>query len=231
MPIPGTMKINILRNLIILIAGIIFPAITFSQNDFESWNSIGFNIDYSKKTSFEVSNEIRLDDNAKGFKKYLCDFGGEHKFNKNISVAISYRYSRIDNLDAFVNEHMIYGKVGFSYKISRFDIDFQTRYDRAFEVYGFSSLVKTEDAWRNKAAVSYNIYGLPLEPFISYEIFISQSKDIFEANKYRFFGGVKYKISRVNTIGIYYGIQHSLLQPDNSFILGLKFSVNLDFNE
>lgn len=199
------------------------PMMLYSQSDFESWSSIDLRYNVSNKLSLEMSNELRLNNNSQNFKKFLVDLGASYELHDLVEVALYYRYSRFDDLEFFANEHLIIGKLAFAYKIDRFNLGFQTRYDRAYEVYGYKTLVKTEDAWRNKVSVDYSIYGTPLEPYLSFEHFITENKESFEANKYRLFGGLKYKMNRKNSFAIFYGTQQSLLKPDNSYIIGLKY--------
>lgn len=212
----------------IVIMGAMLPMMVFSQNDFESWSSIDMRYKVSKNFSLDMSSELRLNNNSQDFNKYLVDVGGEYEFAKYFDFSMYYRYSRFDDEQAYVNEHKLFGKLAFSYPVGRFELGIQTRYERSYEVYGYSTLVKTEDAWRNKVSASYNIYGLPLEPYASFEHFFSENKSSFEATKYRLFGGLKYKISRDYSSSLYYGIQRSYLKTDNSYIIGLKLSIRLN---
>lgn len=214
--------------LFIIMGASMVPMMVFSQDDFESWSSIDLRYKVSKNFSLEVSNELRLNNNAQNFKKYLIDVGGDYEFAKYFDISLFYRYSRFDDIEAFVNEHQIFGKLAFTYPIGRFDLSIQTRYERAFEVYGYKTLVKTVDTWRNKGSVSYNIYGLPLEPYVSFEHFISENKSSFEATKYRLFGGLRYKVTRDISLSLFYGTQKSYLKSDNSYILGLKFGIRFN---
>jgi hypothetical protein len=211
------------------ILGCFYSINATAQNDFESWNCISADFKINSKSGIGASTEIRLNNNALGFKKYLVDVGYDYKILKRLKASISYRYTRFNDLDAFKNEHQVFGCFEYSKKLDRLTVSFQSRYQRAFEVLGWTTKTKTEDYWRNKLSANYNIYQSPLAPFASYELFTETSKfSNIISDKYRLFLGCKYKLSNANTLAVYYGVQKSLLKTDNSYILGLKYSFSFE---
>lgn len=215
--------------LLLIFAVLFFNVKLFSQNDFESWNNIVINYKVIPKTTLWLSNELRLDNNASGLKKYLVDIGVDRKLTNNFEATLAYRYSRFDDLSAFKNEHLFYASTSYSLKIERFTLSLQTRFQHSVEVFGFSTIRKNEETWRNKFSTNYNIYKSPLSPYISYELFtaVNDPKGFYN-DKYRIYVGCKYKMNRRNSFAIYYGIQKALTKSENTYILGLKYSLNLE---
>lgn len=196
-----------------------------AQNDFESWNCITAEYKFTSKITAWTSQELRLNDNATHLAKYLSDFGVEYKILKKLKFNLAYRYTRFNDNEIFKNENMFYGILEYSYKINRFTISVNERYERAYQLNGYSVLDKLEVYNRNKAIIDYNIYKSPLLPYISYELFTYlNNPGGIQTDKYRLFLGLKYKIKGKNVISCYYGIRHSLIKPENSYILGLKYA-------
>jgi opacity protein-like surface antigen len=230
------MKITMLRvtmnkpksNFIVFIFLILSALTVDAQEDFESWHCIDIDYKLMSKTNVWLSNEIRLDDNSTGFKKYLVDIGVDRKLIKKVTLSLAYRYSRFDDIVAYKNEHMFYGSVQYSYNIQRYTLSVQTKYQYSNILINSNTLEKTESFWRNKLSVNYNLSQLPLTPYISYEYFSEITPEGLLSDKYRLFGGLKYKLNKSNSLALYYGIQNSLQKPGRSYILGLKYSLSLE---
>jgi hypothetical protein len=227
---PWVMTIKPKQLYLFLIWPILFTASTKAQQDFESWHC--FELDYSlfKKTNLWLSNEVRFNDNSTYLKKYLVDVGVDQKLKKGFSATFSYRYTRFDDNLVYKNEHQLNGIFQYSHRIQRFIFGIQTRYQYSNVILGYTTYEKTEKYWRNKASISYKIPSTSVTPYISFEHFTEiNAIEGLIANKYRSFAGIKYKLNKYNSLALYYGIQNSLKKVEKSYILGLKYSLSLDW--
>lgn len=200
-------------------------------NDFETWNSINLSIKPIKKTTFYLSQELRMFENSTQFKKYLVDVGGEVKVYKKFKLTLGYRYSRFNDLpEAYKNEHLFSGSLGYSLGFDRFNLSVQTKFQHSYEVNGWKTIRSTETTFRNKLSLAYDIYRSPLSPYAYYELFtLLNEPDGTYNEKYRLLGGVKYKLQGSQSIAAFFGIQKSLLKAENTYITGLKYSITFDF--
>jgi hypothetical protein len=86
--------------------------------------------------------------------------------------------------------------------INRFDLGFRTKVQATWrdELRG-SYKYNPKYVWRNKLGLDYDIFGLPLKPFISAELFcpLNGAKGFF-LDGYRTTLGVKYKISKHHSV-------------------------------
>ena len=211
----------------------------FSQSedvkDLESWTSISLKYKLNKKWSFELEEQLRLDENISEIGEYFTQLNAEYSISKNFDIGGGLRYIRENdnkgNIQGYENHFRFNLDASYKHKINNFSIKYRLRYQNKNELG-----VSTDDGdyanqnMRFKTSVGYDIKNWKLDPKFSAEIFnhFEEGEDN-GFSKYRLTLGTDYKIKHFGKIGLFYRMEKELNVelPETTNIIGLKYTYTL----
>jgi len=175
-----------------------------------------------KKTNANVLLASRYDNNVTFNKNNFLQLGLEFNQLKNTSFKVAYRY----NVKTAKNEisQRIIASASKSFRIKPFDITYRLRVD------DFTDDIYLLDTVRNKIQITYRNKKKKLRPFTSFDLFTSNKKRGWITDQYRAKLGVKYKLTKAQSIRIHYALQQEFntSSPKRDFIIGTSYSCSLD---
>ena len=205
---------------------------SFGQyKDFNLWTSISVQKELIKNLDLEIEIENRFRNNMMTRDQSFADIGIEYSI-KNLSASLIYRFSNVNDLESgykFANRFTY--QIQYSREVKRFEMSLRGRYQNHYVNY-FSSEDGTipQNHLRTRVKLLYNIKGIPIDPFLSYESFVQLNyNEPRLIDKERFSIGANYKINKDNTFGVVFHIQpqSNIPDPETAYILGVKYSYDL----
>lgn len=209
---------------------------SFSQSDdtedLENWSSIRLKYKLNKKWSFELEEQLRLDEDISEIRGYFTQLSAEYSLIKNLKIGGALRFVRINDNDGKVQGYENYLRfhldASYKHKINYWSLKYRFRYQNRNEL---SVDDYANQKLRLKAGIEYNIKNWKLDPEFSAEIFnrIGQEKEDNGFKKYRLTLGTDYKIKNIGTIGLFYRIEKELNEtiPKTTNIIGLKYTYTI----
>ncbi|MGB5419020.1 DUF2490 domain-containing protein [Algibacter sp.] len=200
-------------------------------NHLESWNSIGVEYKLNKKWSFELEEQLRLDEDITEIAEYFTQLGAEYSLMKNFKLGGGLRFIRENdnegNVQGYENHFRFNVDATYKHKINDFQLKYRLRYQNKNEL---SVDDYANQQLRFKTGIEYNIKKWKLDPKFSAEIFnqIGQENDN-GFKKYRLTLGTDYKIKNFGTIGLFYRLEKELNEtiPETTNIIGLKYTYTI----
>ena len=204
-------------------------------SDLESWNSLGLEYKLNKKWSFELEEQLRLDENISEIAEYFTQLETRYSITKKIDIGLGLRYIRENdnegNVQGYENHFRYNVDALYKHKINDFTLKYRLRYQNKNEL-GVSSSDGdyAKQYLRLKAAVEYNFKNWKLDPKFAAEIFNRfENGDVDQYNKYRLTLGTDYKIKNFGKLGIFYRIEKDINEaiPETTNIIGLKYTYTI----
>jgi hypothetical protein len=155
-----------------LVVALFFVGSASSQDDFQSWTTIGLEGGIIKRLDWSFELNARV--GGAGLETFFPQAGLEYKVTKWFKPSIEYRYiAEKDEYTNYSGVHRINFNAGFKERVSRFDLGLRLRYQ-----YAFDRVKATENfnpdfdqAIRTKASVDYDIDNSIFTPTFSAEFF------------------------------------------------------------
>lgn len=225
--------------IVMVISALLLMKSSFSQeeeyvevSDFESWTSLELGYKPTKKWSFSLQEQLRLDNNSSEVKGYFTELSSGYKLFKSFELAMGFRYITRNDNEGKVQGNRNYFRyqidASFSHDVSNFSIKYRLRYHTRNEL-GLSVADGDypDEFIRLLAKVEYNIKGWKFDPEVSGELFDYIEKGV---NKglvgYRLTFGTSFKVHKGGKMGVYYRIEEELNTdyPKTNYILRLKYA-------
>jgi hypothetical protein len=198
------MKIKILA----LIGCLFSLSNAFGQtDDFGIWTGLNFGFDVSKKTSLELNSCVRTFQNSGSIDLFYLEGGVAYKLFKRFSIAGYYRYiMKNEDLNSLYSRHRVYCDLKYAYPLSLLKFSLRLRLQGQYKTYWKNENDKLPDYYaRLKATVNYNWPSLPVDPFISAELFHPlNAYQLPFVDKNRFSFGIQIKYSKKISIDLAY---------------------------
>lgn len=200
--------------------------------DFESWTSIALKFKAGKKWTFDLQEQMRLDNNSSEIKGFFTQIGTDVEIFKGFKTGLGLRFiNRYDNegsqqgWEHYFRYHL---DVSYKHKIDRFTLKYRFRYQNLNEI----SLSRSEgdipiSYLRLKFQLGYNIKNWKLDPFVSGELFNHRENGInYGLSDYRITVGTNYKMKNFGKLGIYYRYEKEISDyyPKTSNVLRIKYT-------
>jgi len=217
------------KSLILLVVALVCLQTAAQDNDYGIWYEAGAGYKLHKRLTAEMTGSLRTDENGSNVQSFWIETGMKYKFNKHITAGLYYRLiEKREDDDLFYFRHRVFGEIKGSIPINRFELSARYRFQRQVKTYIENAEDETPQYYnRLKLNLSYNIRGLPLEPYISGELFSQTfaSNDIL-IEKERYAAGLNWKINKRNTVGIEYMYQErKVIKPHYFNIIALNYSL------
>jgi hypothetical protein len=224
----GMMKIRFLA-----ITCCILPFINAlgQSDDFGIWTGLNLELGLTNKTSVELNSCLRTFQNTSSIDLFYLEGGVTHKLFKGFTIAGYYRFIlKNEDFNSFFNRHRVYCDFKYSYPFSRLKFSMRLRLQGQYKTYWKNVSDKLPDYYsRLKTTVNYNWPKLPINTFISAEMFhpLSPGERPF-IDKNRFSFGVQIKYSKKISIDLAYILDTDRYpRPANLNIIGTDFNFSL----
>ena len=205
----------------------------YTIRDFQTWSSVGLDIEMSKKVEFGFQQQLRLKDNSSALKQYFTE--GYFKYNilKNWSFATEYRILRNNdtegNIQGIEKRQRLAFNTIYSLEVKRAKLLFRTQYQRRTEREDGVGLVGDPvEKIRLRAGMKYNIKNWKLDPRISCELF-QPLEGSGNLEKYRVTLGTKYSLKKVGDFRLFYRFERdiNIAFPRSTHIVGFNYSYTI----
>ena len=201
------------------------------EKDAGLWTSVNLEAKLVKKLSFNISEELRFNENVTELGAAFTDAGFSYKLNKHFQFAVNYRFIQRRRMDNYYSyRHRFYADIKYSHKLKPFELSFRTRFqDQISDIGRASDGGIPEYYLRNKLSLKWDTKKA-YSPYISIELFSPLNYPRLNAfDAMRTTAGVEYEFSKHHKIDVYYMIQKvvNVSKPETDFIVGLGYFYKL----
>lgn len=183
----------------IAIYALLIPAFLHAQtNDFGAIGSIGMSKKLSRRFVFKAEEEIRMKQNLSSFDRALTSGTLDYTLMRKIlKLQLDYDFILQNKIEYTEVRHRVSLAFAGSKSFGNFDFDLRTRGQSAWRDETRKNYkINPKLIWRNKLDCEYRIFGSPLRPYASAEIFFPANDTRgFYMDAFRLVGGIKYRIS------------------------------------
>jgi len=167
-------------------------------SDIGAIGSLSLSKDFGDKWDAKFEQEFRVDNQLSLFNRSLTSIGLNYTIiRKFLTAEIDYDYIQQRQNDYFELKQRSSVALSFQKDFSAFEVEFRTRAqsiwrDESSGDYKFNP----KYVWRNKLEGSYTIFGSPIKPFVSTELFCPlNSVNGFYLDGIRATAGCKYRLN------------------------------------
>ncbi|HEX5002642.1 MAG TPA: DUF2490 domain-containing protein [Bacteroidia bacterium] len=201
-------------------------------NDAGLWTEIALEQPVNKDLSFELSEELRLNENCTEIGTAFTQFGVDYDIMKHLKAGIAYRFVQKRKIEDFYSfRHKWIAELTYKYKLKKFSTTLRTRYTRQY-----ADMQSSEDGYvpaeyfRTRLGFEYD-FSKHLSSYLSGEVFfnISPGKENLP-DQLRFACGLEYSFSKKSAIEVGYLIdkEQYVENPTTGYIVTLSYSYKLD---
>lgn len=201
------------------------------NNDACLWLGLNIEKNITRSFIFNISQEVRMNENISELGSFLTDAGFTYKINKLFKISANYRFINKRQIDDFYSKrHRYYFDLTFRKKIKPFIMQFRTRFQSQYEdIYSSDNGFIPSNYSRNKLTLKLDL-DKKFAPYINTEIYIPLNKkdNLIYIDNTRFSSGVEYEINRVHSFDIFYMIQKefNVPKPETDFIIGINYNLH-----
>ncbi|MFD1551645.1 DUF2490 domain-containing protein [Putridiphycobacter roseus] len=203
---------------------------TIVTHDLETWTSVGFKFKPTKKIAFGLNQQMRRNHNASLTDQIITDLDVKYKFDHFLYLGAALRYIADSKDEDFENKFRFNLDLGLKHDINRFSFDYRLRYQNKNEI-GISKSEgdESDNIFRLKVGVDYNIKKWKLDPQFSTELFSDLSEESDKLAKIRFTFGTDYTLNKAHKIGAFYRLEREINEayPKTTYIIGLNYTYTL----
>ena len=216
------MKPNYIKSICWLVALLAITNVAKAQeveNEFQTRTSVKLSFKPLKKVRFNLSPELRFDENMK-LDKSLIEGELEYKAFKFLTLGAAFRYiaNQRENKDTEYLSRFSYSATADK-KFGDFKADFRLRYSNYADEDDDDAL----DFLRYKVSLKYDIPKCKINPFVSAEMFQELSGS--SVYKTRYAVGANYKLFKKNYLGVSYKFDYYRSEYKNKHILGIGYKI------
>ncbi len=210
----------------ILIVFVLLPLVPFcalaQANDAGAIGSVSVSKDLGRFADVTLEQELRFNKNFTTFDRSLTSLGLDYTVvKKYLKAELDYDFIYQNQLEYFeVRQRASFG-LNTQIELNSFDVKFRTKgqmmwRDEARGDYNYNP----KYTWRNRVECVYNIFGSPVKPYISGELFCPlNGANGFYLNGYRAILGVKYRLSKRDAIDLMIRFDQDLQQANPQRII------------
>lgn len=183
----------------------IIPANHLMSQTFDAGaiTSIAITKDFGRYSSIKAEEELRFNQNITNFNRSKTTFGLDYSLYRNVLMAeLDYNFLYLNDVDKNEIRHRYSIGLSTQTDINRFNLGLKSRVqttwrDESRGDYNFNP----KYVWRNKIDLNYDIFGSPLKPSISCELFCPlNGASGFYMDGFRTTAGLKYRLTKHNSV-------------------------------
>jgi hypothetical protein len=207
--------------IILLASAFGITSVQAKTKKFGTWLEAEFSKDIVKRLEFSFTPEVRLQDDF-SVDEYMAEFGLTYKPFKFLNIGSSYRLSKDIKNSGTETFHRFAIDATGKKEFGRFESSLRLRYTNYSE--NEDTDLKS-NFFRPKVKLVYDIKGLPIAPYSSYELFYDLTNSQFD--KSRFDIGATWQIFKKSRVGVYYRLQSEFSGGSAIHILGMSYKLAL----
>lgn len=189
--------------LIFALCAFLVPTHSLAQtSDAGAIGTIGLTAKIGRNLGAKVEQEVRFNQNVTSFDRSLTSVGLDYTLIKKVLKAqvdydFIYQSQFKKEIHFYEIRHRASAALAVSHNLNAFEFELKTRGQGVW----IEETVKTYKVnprliWRNKIECAYTIFGSPLKPFVSAEVFCPLNNERgFYMDGFRLVAGAKYRIS------------------------------------
>ena len=188
-------------------------------DDFESRNTISYQVKLPQSFKIDFEQSLRLRGNQFSFRQTFTEATISYKVTDGLKLILPLRYAIFEDK---IKKRISFGGT-YKYKFNDYTMRYKSRYQRVYE-----KDEDLEDLIRNKFTIQYKS-NKDIDPFVSYEIFNPFNSGLGEMNEYRLSVGGAIDLPKKKSAKIYYQYKIEDLDKKNPEVLniiGLSLSLN-----
>jgi hypothetical protein len=219
-----------------ILTAIFCIAITFysaaQQSDIGGIGTIGLSKDFGRYWEAKIEQEVRFKQSYQSFDRLLTGIIVDFSIlPKILKAGIEYDFLYQNKDVNFELKHRGSLALSTQIKIFDFDLNFRTRYQSTWqdELRG-NYKYNPKSVWRNKLECTYSIFGSPIKPSASVELFCpTNGKKGFYMDSYRIKIAAKYKYSMHQSIEAFlrYDAELQQINPESILYTGIGWNYKL----
>lgn len=204
-----------------------------AQGGLNLWSSAELNYKINKRVKLSLSEELRLRENLAKTDRFETSLEATYKLFSFIKVGAGYSLLNYNHpRKGWEIRHRVNLSVEGEYSIGRFDLAIREQYQNTYRVgiTGTSERLNPKMYVRSRLSVSYNISGSRIYPYTSAEFYHTVNSPVEnELSKIRYTLGTKYKLSKRNSLNLYYRYVTEKEDDDieGSNIIGIGYTINI----
>ncbi len=195
-----------ISTLIFLLLCLIVPAKVMSQTfDAGAITSVAVTKDFGRYSSLKAEEELRFDHNVTNFNRSKTTLGLNYSLYRDLLMAeLDYNFIYLNDIDKNEIRHRYSFGLSTQTDIDRFNLGFKSRVQTTWRDENRGSYnFNPKYVWRNKVDLNYDIFGSPLKPSISCELFCPlNGANGFYLDGIRTTAGLKYRLTKHNSIEV-----------------------------
>jgi len=204
--------------LLLISIGLVLPGFLFAQtSDMGGIGSLSLSTDLGRSWDAKLEQELRVNQNFRMLDRSLTSIGVDYTIIKKLlKASLDYNFIYQRQNEFYEIRHRSSAALAAQLSISSFDLELRTKgqatwRDESKGDYKFNP----KYVWRNKLECAYSIFGSPLKPFLSAEIFCPlNSENGFYMDSYRVIAGAKYKFSKHISLEAFLRYDQDIQQPN-----------------
>lgn len=194
--------------------------------------SISLSKDYGRYWDAKVEQELRFNQSYLRFDRSLTAVMIEYSIlPKLLKAGVEYDFVYQKQNEVFEFRHRASLALATQFKLSAFEVNYRTRYQSTWrdELRGDYNY-NPKYVWRNKLECTYNIFGSPIKPSLSAEVFCpTNGAKGFYMDSYRLKLAAKYKYSAHQSIEAFvrYDAEIQQAAPTSILYTGIGWNYKL----
>lgn len=215
---------------LLMVIGFVFiiPA-NAQEEDFQVWGDISAKYKINKKLRLDTKLGLRTRENSELLKQYHWDLGVKYKINKRFALGGRYRYINYYE-SGKTSIHRVNLDLVYDNKFGRFSYDIRGRYQQLW-FYSNYKQKYTEQLFRTKFELSYNVRKNKVEPFIAVEHYLGLNGELkWLTAQMRYTVGASYPVNKWSDISLAFRMQREYYSsvPQQTYVLMVSYAVDLN---
>jgi len=204
--------------------------VSAQESAFGNWTSIAVEKDISDHWNIELETGNRLKDNLNQRDKTYVDAG----LNWSLSffkAGASYQLANEQKETKISYSHRISALTQLKKTVNRFDMSYRAKLQFDYKDVQSSPTGHIPSTYlRNRFKTAYDVKGIPLDPFMSYEFFWRQnSYTDTQIEKERFTMGVDYRFNKHHSVELSYILnqQKNVSNPQKAYVVSINYNIKI----
>lgn len=206
-----------------ILVGCFIPNFVIAQvNDFGGITSFSVSKKIGRNAGAKIEQELRFNNHISTYDRSKTSVGVDYSlFRKKLNVELDYDFINQRNNEYFELKHRVSFGLSTDYAFNKLEFDFRTRgqstwRDNQRGDYKYNP----KYVWRNKLGIAYDLFGSPLKPFASGELFCPlNGSEGFYLDGYRLTTGLKYRVTKRTVLQFELRYDQELQQSNSQNIL------------
>jgi len=201
-------------------------------NDAGLWTEISLEQPVNKDLSFELSEELRLNENCTEIGTAFTQVGIDYEIMKHLKGGIAYRFVQKRKVEDFYSfRHKWIAELTYKYKLKKFSTSFRTRYTRQYaDIQSSEKGHVPAEYMRTRLGFEYD-FSKHISSYLSGEVFFNISPGMENIpDQLRFAAGVEYAFNKRSVVEVGYLIdkEQYVVNPTTGYIVTISYSYKLD---